>query len=107
MRKLFIVIAFIFAIIGIIFAILPLGTLGILPTGLALIFSILAIIKSDEAEKKLPKAILIIVFLTLFTIIAKSFVPDEVVQDQQFEQKKEASKKEDLKELEELEQDLE
>ncbi len=107
MRKTFIILAVIFAIIGIAFAILPLGTLGILPTGIAIISSILALSKSNVEEKKVPKALLIIASITIIIIAAKSFIPDEVVQDKKFEQKMEESKKEDLKELEELEQELE
>lgn len=106
MRKLFIVLAIIFALIGIAFAILPMGTLGVLPTGIAGVFSFLAMIKSIGKDKNLPKGILIIALVTLIIVIARSFVPDEVVKDKQFEQKKIESKKEDLKDLEELE-DLE
>jgi hypothetical protein len=39
MRKVLIVLAFIFAILGIVFAILPMGTLGVLPVGLSIVFA--------------------------------------------------------------------
>ena len=103
MRKVLIVLAFIFAVFGIVFAILPMGTLGILPVGLSLVFGILAFVKSAPGEKNVPKWLLIIAGLTLLVIVGRSFVPDEVAKDAQFEQKKVESKQEDLQDLEDLE----
>jgi EamA domain-containing membrane protein RarD len=104
MRKLFVVLAIVFAVLGIVFAILPLGTLAFLPIGLALLFAFIAFVNSDITQKNLPKWILIISGLTLIAVIGKvALVKDEVAKDVQFEQKKEESKKEDLKDLEDLE----
>jgi EamA domain-containing membrane protein RarD len=104
MRKLFVVLAIVFAILGILFAVLPLGTLAFLPIGLALIFAFIAFMNSDVTQKNLPKWILIVSGLTLIAVIGKvTLVKDEVAKDVQFEQKKEESKKEDLKDLEGLE----
>jgi len=103
MRKVLIVLAFLFAIIGIAFAILPMGTLGFLPVGLSLLFGALAFVKSDANDKTVPKWLLIVAAVTLVVIIGRSFVPDEVAQDAQFEQKKIESKQEDLKDLEGIE----
>ncbi|MBK9223926.1 MAG: hypothetical protein IPO23_03345 [Flavobacterium sp.] len=104
MRKLFIVLAFIFAFIGIAFSILPLGTLALLPIGLALIFGLIAFLKSDAQQKNVPKWILIVAGVTLIIVIGKEIlITDEVAKDEQFEQKKIESKKEDLKDLEGLE----
>ena len=103
MRKALVVLAFIFVILGIVFAILPMGTLGILPTALAIIFAGIAFIKSDTEQKNVPKWLLIVAGLTLVIIVIRSMIPDEVQQDAQFEQKKIESKQEDLKDLEELE----
>jgi hypothetical protein len=103
MRKVLIVLAFIFAVFGIAFAILPMGTIGLLPAGLSLIFAVLAFFKSAPENRNLPKWLMIIAALILAVIIGRSFIPDEVVQDTEFEQKKLESKQEDLKELEELE----
>jgi len=103
MRKLFIVLAFIFAVIGIAFAILPMGTIGILPVGLSILFGILAFVKSAPGDKNVPKSLIVLAALTLVAIIGRSFVPDEVAADAQFEKKKVESKQEDLKDLEELE----
>lgn len=103
MRKSLIVLAFIFTIIGILFAILPMGTLGILPIGLAILFALVAFVKSDAGEKNVPKWLLIIAVLTLVVIIIRATIPDEVQEDAQFEQKKIESRQEDLQDLEELE----
>lgn len=108
MRKVFNVLAVVFVIISIVFVVLPMGTLGLLPVGIALVFSILAFVISDGAQKKFPKILLIVSGLLLVLVLVKAYaIPDEVAQDEQFEQQKVESKKEDLKELEELESDLE
>ncbi len=103
MRKILIVLAFIFAILGIVFAILPMGTLGLLPVGLSLLFAGLAYMKSDANNKNVPKWLLIVAGLTLAVVIVRAMMPDEVEQDVQFEQKKIESQQEDLKDLEGLE----
>lgn len=103
MRKVLIVLAFIFAILGIVFAILPMGTLGVLPVGLSLIFGALAYAKSEANDKAVPKWLLIVAGLTLVVIVVRSLIPDEVAKDTEFEQKKIESKQEDLKDLEGLE----
>jgi preprotein translocase subunit SecG len=103
MRKITIVLAFIFAILGIVFAILPMGTLGVLPVGLSLLFGGIAFAKSYASNRNVPKWLLIVAGITLVVILVRSFIPDEVEQDAQFEQKKIESKQEDLKDLEGLE----
>ena len=103
MRKAFIVLAFIFAILGIVFAILPMGTLGVLPIGLSLLFAGLAFAKSDSTNRNVPKWLLIVAGLTLLVVIVRAMIPDEVEKDVQFEQKKIESKQEDLQDLEGLE----
>ena len=60
MRKAFIILAFLFAILGIVFVILPMGTLGLLPVGLSLVFAGLAYYKSAESDKTVPKWLLIV-----------------------------------------------
>jgi hypothetical protein len=103
MRKAFVVLAFIFAILGIVFVILPMGTLGVLPVGLSLLFAALAFAKSAASNRNVPKWLLIIAGLTLVFVIIRAMMPDEVEQDVQFEQKKVESKQEDLQDLEGLE----
>lgn len=104
MRKLFIVLAIIFAVLGIIFTVLRMNSLPFLPLGLSLINGILALLKSDENQKKTPRIILIIAGLAVLVSIAQVlFLKDEVAKDTQFEKVKVESKKEDLKDLQELE----
>jgi predicted membrane protein len=104
MRKLIVVIAIIFTILGIIFSILPMDTLAFLPIGLALIFTLLLLKKSEEEQKKLPKVILFICALCSVFVLGKTlFIKDEVVVDQKFELQKIETKEEAKKELEEIE----
>lgn len=108
MRKLFLVIAIIFTVLGIVFAFLPLGTLALLPIGIALLFGFLTLQKSDLNQKKLAKVLLLFSVLSLVAVVGKELLfKDEVENDVQFEKVKIESKKEDKKELEELENDLE
>ena len=103
MRKVLIVLAFLFAILGIVFAILPMGTLGVLPVGLSLIFGGLAYYKSEANDKAVPKWLLIVAAVTLVVIIGRAMMPDEVAQDAESDQQQMETQKEDLKDLEELE----
>ena len=103
MRNLFIITAIFFAIIGIVFTVLPLGTIALLPIVLALVFGILAYTKSEGSQRKIPKLIVLVSALTILVAIGKElFIKDEVIVDQKFEQEKIESKEAAQKELEEL-----
>ena len=52
MRQLFLVIASIFTVLSVVFAFLPLGTLALVPIGIALLFGFLALKKSDTKQAK-------------------------------------------------------
>jgi hypothetical protein len=104
MKKLIIVLAIIFTILAIIFSILPMDTLAFLPIGLAFIFNLLLLKKSEELQKKIPKTLLFISALCSVFVLGKTlFIKDEIVVDQKFEQQKIETKQEAKKELEELE----
>lgn len=108
MRKLIIILASVFTVLGIAFTILPLGTLAILPIGAALILAFLAFKKSDDNQQKFPKILLVVVGVCLLAVIGKELlIKDEVAKDVKFEKTKIENKKEDQKELENLEKDLE
>lgn len=108
MRRLFLIITAFFTILSIVFVFLPLGTLGLLPVGVALLFGFLAHQKSNFLQKKLVKLLLIICGLASICIIGKELLIKDVVEkDVQFENTKIESKEEDKKDLEELENDLE
>lgn len=104
MRKLFLILAYIFGALGIAFTILPMDTLAFLPIGLSIIFGLLTLKKSEESEKKFPKIILIIAAFCSVVVLGKTLlIEDEVATDTQFEQQKIETKQEAKKELEELE----
>ncbi len=104
MRQLFLVIASIFTVLGVVFTFLPLGTLALLPVGIALLFGFLALKKSDVKQAKWVKVLLVISVIALVFVVGKElFTKDEVEVDSQFEAKKLESKQEAQKELEDLE----
>ena len=104
MRQLFLVIASIFSVLSVVFAFLPLGTLALIPVGVALIFGFLAHKKSVTKQAKCVKVVLFISILSFVFVVGKEFLTkDEVEVDQQFDAKKVESKKEAQKELEGLE----
>jgi len=104
MKKIVFVMASVFTFLSVLFAILPLGTLALIPIGIALIFGLLALKKSEANQTKWIKIVLVITVLSLVFVIGKEvFTKDEVQVDQQFNATKEASKQEAQKELEELE----
>jgi hypothetical protein len=102
MRKLALILAFVFSALSVLFIVLPMGTIGLLPVGLALICSGLAWVKSVTAQKKVPAVLFLISSAILLFIVVRSFIPDEVAADKQFEQRKEINKKQDLEDLENL-----
>ncbi len=104
MRKLFLGITIFFTTLSVVFAFLPLGTLALIPVGVALLFGFLTLKKSDASQAKWVKVLLIITTLSLVIVIGKEiFTKDVVAADQQFDTKKVESKKEAQKELEDLE----
>ena len=104
MRKLFIILAAVFAVVGLIFAILPMGSIAFLPIILAIVLALVAMWKSNDNQKKIPRWILIIALAILVLVTVKVvFVKDKVVVDQQFIQENVDSKEEAQQELEGLE----
>jgi hypothetical protein len=104
MKKAFISIAILFALISIVFTVLPMGTLAIIPIAITLIFGFLGFRNSEGIPMHISRLALFAGGLMLLIVIGKEiFIKDEVVVDQQFEQKKAAGEKEDVKQLEELE----
>ena len=104
MRQLFLIIASIFTVLSVVFVFLPLGTLALIPVGIALLFGFLALKKSDTKQAKWVKVLLVVSVLSLVFVVGKEFLTkDEVELDKQFDAKKVESKKEAQKELEDLE----
>ncbi|MEW5676811.1 hypothetical protein ABGT15_10895 [Flavobacterium enshiense] len=104
MKKLLLIPTAFFTLLSIVFTILPMGTLAILPIGLALLLGFFAFRKTDPTHNTFPKILLFTSLFCLLIVIGKAiFVKEEVTKDVQFEQTIEKSKEEDKKELEELE----
>ena len=103
MRKILIITAVVFTILGIVFTILPMGSIALIPICIAIILAALSLWKSNNLQRKAPKWVLIISVLILLVAGCKiAFVKDKVVVDQQFIQENVDSKAEAQKELEGL-----
>ncbi len=108
MRKIILVVAIIFTVIAVVFALLPLDTIAFLPIGLALVFSLILLKNSEDKQKQLPKILLFLAVIASAFVLGKTLlIKDEVVQDTKFEQQKIETKQEAKQELETLEKDLE
>jgi predicted histidine transporter YuiF (NhaC family) len=108
MRKLFLVLGILFTLVAITFSILPMDTIAFLPIGLALLFSLVLLKKSNENQKKLPNILLLLCVTSSVFVLGKTLlIKDEVEKDAKFEKEKIETKQEAKKELEALEKDLE
>lgn len=108
MRKLFLFLASFFTALAIVFSLMPMDTIAFLPIGLALVFSLLFLKKSNEDQKRFPNILLLLGVLSSVFVLGKTLlIKDEVEKDTQFEQQKIETKQEAQQELEALENDLE
>jgi len=103
MRKLLIVLTIVFTLIGLLFTVLPMGTMAVLPMGIALVLAVFTHLKSTESQKSISKYLLIFtVFVLLFIVGKVVLIQDEVADDVQFEEAKSESTMEAIDELDEL-----
>lgn len=103
MRKALNIVSIVFLVLGVAFTILPMGTIALLPIGLTVLTSAVSFWQSKDKQRILPRIVLVLSVITFLVVIGKDvFVKDEVKVDQQFEQKKIESQKEDMKDLEGL-----
>ena len=108
MRKLFLILGISFTVLAIAFSVLPMDTLAFLPIGLALVFCLLLLKKSNENQKIIPNILLLLCVLSSVFVLGKTLlIKDEVENDRLFEQQKIETKQEAKQELEDLEKDLE
>lgn len=108
MKKLLIISACVFTVLSAVFSALPLGTLALLPIGIAFILSFSALKNAPTSSQKLPKILLALTVLSLLVVLGKEIlIKEEVAKDDQFEKVIEQSKTENKKDLEELENELE
>ena len=105
MRKFLIILTIFFLVFSLIFVILPMGTIALLPTGLALAGGILAFVKSEPALRKMPKWLMITAIALFVVALGKViFVKNEAEKDQVFLQEQIQSTEEAQQELEELDE---
>ena len=101
-RKIALLLAYLFCALSVLFIVLPMGTLGFIPVALTLILSGFSWFKSNAQQKKVPAILFVLSTAILVFIVVRSLIPDEVAPDQQFELRKEINKKQDLEDLESL-----
>ena len=110
MRKLFIILGLIFAIIAVLISVLPLSNLAFIPAIIAIICGLIAYLKSKPINASL-RTITLVFILGVFAIGISSykavFSKTEVGNTKQLEAKEKKSEKEAIKDLDELDIDLE
>ena len=74
MRKLLIGLAIFFTLFAIALSVLPFDTLAFLPIGLAIVFGLLLMQKSNENQKKFPKILLTIAALCSAFVLGKTIL---------------------------------
>ncbi|WP_299336460.1 FUSC family protein [uncultured Psychroserpens sp.] len=108
MKKLFIVLGFITAILALILAVTPLSKIAYIPSIAALIFGVLALVTSKDKHSG-KKSIQLIFLMTIIALILTTykaiFNTVEVGNTEQLEQKEEQLEQESIDELEGLEID--
>lgn len=110
MNKLFAILGFIGAILGLVFSFLPISNLAIFPAIIGLILGLIAY--SSAKKKNLSYSFArIVVVLSLIAIIISAgkqlFFEDKVAEDIEFIESNEKSEQDAVKELEELDEELE
>jgi len=110
MRKVFIILGLIAALLAVILSVLPLSNLAFIPAILALLFGIIALYLSNKsgASKKIIYYIFLLTIISLVFATYKSiFSEPEVVNMEELQEKENESKQEAIDELEELNIDAE
>ena len=105
MRKVFIVLGLIAALLAVILSVLPLSNLAFIPAIFALVFGIIALYISNKsgASKKIIHYIFLLTIVSLaFTTYKSVFSSPEVVNTEELEEKEIESEQEAIDELEEL-----
>lgn len=108
MRKTFLILAYLFTALSIVFSVLPLDTLAFVMIIPALVFITITFVKSAPDQRKWPKRLFIVAYVCALGVLGKTFLmEDEIAKDEVFEQQKVEAKQEAKQELEQLEKDLE
>ena len=108
MKRICIILGFIFAILSVILSVTPLFKLAIIPIILAVLFGIglLYITKKSKTKTKVIQYIFLLVIISLVLTLYKSiFIEAEVGNTEELEQREEDSKEDSIELLEGLEID--
>lgn len=98
------ILASIVLVVAIAFTILPMDTIALLPIGATLLLGAISYFLINKKKQKWEKYILIIsIVLAAIVLFKYVFIKDEVSVDKEFEQKQIESQKDDIQDLEELE----
>ncbi|WP_299365450.1 FUSC family protein [Winogradskyella sp.] len=110
-KKLFIILGFVTAILAVVLAVTPLSTLAIAPIIVAFVSGVLVLLVSrkEKTKTKTIQYIFLMVIIALFLTIYKSFNPTSEIGDtKQLEQRDEENLENSIKTLEgiEIEEDF-
>jgi len=98
------ILATVVLILGIAFTVLPMDTLAFLPIGITLLLAAISYFAVPPKKQKWEKFILIISLILVLIVTFKAvFIKDEVAVDKEFQQKQTEAEKQDIQDLEELE----
>ena len=110
MNKLFAILGFIGAILGLVFSFLPISNLAIFPAVIGLVLGLIAYTAAKKQNTGFSFARIVVVLSLLAIIISAGkqlLLQDKVAEDIEFIEKNEKSEKDAVKELEELDKELE
>ena len=110
MRIFALVLASLSLLITIAFTIVPVGNIIIFPSIITIICAFIAfrIGLKEKSKVGFARLLMIVAFISLVTSIVRTHLTEDIiVEDQQFIEREEKSKDDAVKELEELEDDLE
>ncbi|WP_298895295.1 FUSC family protein [uncultured Psychroserpens sp.] len=106
MKKLFLILGFIAAILAVILAVTPLSKLAYIPSVAALIFGVLSLITSKD-NKQYKRSIQLIFLMTIIALTLTTykalFTEAEVGNTEQLEEKEDQLEQESLDELDNIE----
>tara|TARA_R110000850_G_C9860380_1_gene456236 strand:- start:75 stop:464 length:390 start_codon:yes stop_codon:yes gene_type:complete len=105
MRKLFIILSLIAAVLAVILSVLPLSNLAFIPAILALVFGLISFYLSNKQNKpkhSIKLAILLTIIALSLTTYKAIFSTSEVGNTEQLEETEQKSEEEAIEELEDL-----
>ena len=105
MKKLFIILGFITAILALVLAVTPLFKIAYIPSVLALIFGVLALVTS-KGQQSGKRSIQLVFLMTIIALVLTTykavFTESEVGDTEQLEQKEDQLEEESIDELDDL-----